>query len=359
MTDRSVVSIATGERAITELAELASYVDGQSDAFCTSSGWLLAAARHLPATPVVITVRRGGAPVALAALSVTGRRGTRRITLLGGEMNDYGRFFYDDDRAAEVLAGAVVAWVTEQPRWAVTFSQLPPADPVAARLADRLSGAVVEPGPPIPQIVGIGTDYRISRNRRQQIGQATNRVASDGRTCEKVVVDELASLERWLPAVIDLRRRRDHACARRSHLDDPAVLAFYETVVRERVAQGAAVLDLFVVDGTVAGYALVMLDGDVHRYYDGRVAEGWQRYRGGMVCALVAVTRATETEGVTTYDWLRGRTDSKFGNHEIHRVELRAASHGWVTTVDEWEGTLRRRVKATLPAAAVRKIVAR
>ncbi|HYG94732.1 MAG TPA: GNAT family N-acetyltransferase [Nocardioides sp.] len=352
-------SVAVGDEATAELEELAEYVDGHSVAFCTSSAWLRAAARHLPARPVLITVRSGGAPVALAALGVSHHRRARRIELLGGDLNDYGRFYYDDDRAAAALAETVASWVLEGGRWSLSLGQLSSDDAVGRRLAARLPGATVEPGAPIPQIVGIGADYRVSRNRRKKLQNATNRIENDGRTWEKVVVDDPAGLERWLPTLVEVRRRRDHASGRRSHLDDPAVLAFYETVVRGAVERGRAAIDLFLVDGQVAGFVVTMFDGDTHRLYDGRVAEEWQYYRGGMVCDLMAVLRAAEAPGVSTFDWLRGKTDAKFGNHEIHRVGLRAASHASITALDEWEGALRRGIKATVPDALVRRIVAR
>ncbi len=102
-----------------------------------------------------------------------------------------------------------------------------------------------------------------------------------------------------------------------------------------------------------------MYDGTVHRLFDGRVAEDFQRYRGGMVCDLMAVTRAGEDPSVTTFDWLRGITPAKFANHEVRRVGLRAASSALVTVVQDWEDAARRRIKAALPEAAVRKLVAR
>jgi hypothetical protein len=102
-----------------------------------------------------------------------------------------------------------------------------------------------------------------------------------------------------------------------------------------------------------------MYDGTAHRLFDGRVADEFQRYRGGMVCDLMAVTRAVEDPGVTTFDWLRGITPAKFGNHESRRVGLTAVSSAMVTVAQDWEDAARRSIKAVLPGAAVRKLVAR
>lgn len=358
-TTTGTAETAVGSEALTLLDGLAAHIDSHSTAFCTTHAWLTAAARHLTAQPVVIAVREGGEPVGVAALSVTSRRGARRVEILGGDQNDYAQFYCADDRAALMLATAIADWLDDLGRWSLRFEQLAADDPVLAALRTLVPGSTVAPGPPMPQIIGVGTDYRISKNRRSQERQATNRITNDGRTWEKVVVADEGALDRWLPHVIDLRRRRDHAAGRRSHLDDAARLTFYEAVVRDFVSRGRAVIYLLVVDGAVAGYHLTMLDGDTYRMLDGRVADELQRYRGGMVTSLMAMTAAAEAPEVTTYDWLRGKTESKFGNHEAHRVELRAASHRLVTAVDDWEATARRRVKAALPAAAVRRLVAR
>ena len=359
MTVTLVSDVVAGDRAVARLQQLAAYVDRHSAAFCTSSGWLDAAARHLPGRPVVITVRAGEDPVGLAALSVTTRRGVQRVELLGGDLNDYGQLFHDDPVAAEELAEAIAAWLAGQRRWSLSLGQLAEDDPALAALARRLPGASVHVGPPMPRITGIGTDYVVSRNRRKKIKNATNRIEADGHGWETVVVDDPAALERWLPAVTELRRRRDHGSGRRSHLDDAQVLAFYTTVVGRLVSCGRARMYLLLVDGQVAGYSLAVLDGEVRRLYDGRVAEQFQAYRGGMVCDLLAVTDAADDPAVVTFDWLRGRTESKFGNAELRRVDLRATSHALVATVDEWEQSARRRIKAALPDAALRRLVAR
>lgn len=358
-TTELVTTVTTDDDAMRALDELAGYVDRRSDVFCTSSAWLSAAARHLPGRPVVIAVRSGGAPVAVAALHLSSRRGVRRIELLGGHLNDYGRLFHDDEAAADALADALVAWVGAQRRWSLTFGQLAADDRVLAALVRRLPCAVVEEGPPMPQIVGVGTDYKVSKNRRGQGRQALNRITKDGRAWEKVVVDDRASLDRWLPAVIDLRRDRDHASGRRSHLDDASVTAFYEAVVTDLVSRGRGAINVLTVDGEIAGYCLVMYDGGTHRVLDGRVADELQRYRGGMVTILMAVTKAAEDPGVHRFDWMRGTNEGKYGNAEHRRVELRAASHPIVTAMDTWEGAARRSLKAILPAAAVRRLARR
>ncbi|MBM7520319.1 GNAT family N-acetyltransferase [Nocardioides nitrophenolicus] len=353
--------VVTGAAAGARIRELADHLDAASEAYCTTAAWLTAAATHLPGEPVVLTVGSADGPVAgVAALSRTRRRGIWRIELLGGELNDYGRLHHDDAAAGAALADALAAWVvTEHAAWSLDLAQLPADDPVVAGLLARLPRARLEPGAPIPQIRGIGTDYRVSRNRRRKANNALNRIAADGRRAEQLVVRDRAELERWLPVVTDVRRRRDHACGRRSHLDDPAVRAFHEAFVRDLCAAGALTLDLLLVDDAVAGYGMVVEERGVHRVFDGRVADGLEHYRGALVCDLAATARAEADPSVTTFDWLRGRTDGKFGNHEERRVGLVATSGPAVARLDRWERAARDRVKAALPGAALRRIAAR
>lgn len=360
-----LTEVARGPAARAALADLAPYVEGRSSAFSTGAGWLAAAARHLPGEPVTIVLREPGSPgrpgrvVALAPLVVRRRTGVLRVEVLGGELNDYAELFHDDPEAADLLAGAIVAWLRGHRRWSLRLSQLAPEDPVLAGLLARLPGAAVVPGPPMPRIEGAGTDYRLTRHRRRKINTDLNRLAADGHHAERLVVDDPPALERWLPRLVEVRRGRDHGSGRRSHLDDDGTRAFHEEVVRDAMARGRAVVDLLVVGDEVLGFTTTLRDGPVSRLFDGRVAQDWMRYRGGIVCEMAAVQRAIDDPEVVTFDWLRGRTDAKFGNAEIHRAELRASSHAWIDRLDDARARARARAKELLPAGLVHRIVER
>lgn len=355
----SAPPVATGARAIAVLQDLASYVDARAEAFSARASWLLAAATHLAGEPVVVVARVDGEVAGLAALSLTRHRGTSRVTLLGGDLNDYGQLHHDGPEAARALAAAVVDWLRTQRRWTLDLGQLAPGDSALAELARLLPDAVVSSGAPMPRIEGVGASYRVKRDRRRKATGAFNAAGRDGLHAEKLVVDDLAGLERWLPELVEVRRARDHASGRRSQLDDPGTLAFHTDVLRTAFAAGAGVVHLMLVEGEVAGFVTVLVDGDAHRLYDGRVADRWLAYRGGTVCDIEAVLRAQDDPDVRTFDWLRGWTEAKFGNAEVVRSGLRASSHPSVDRLDRWEATARRRVKAALPEAAVRRIVSR
>lgn len=353
--------IATGAAATARLQECADFIDARSTAFCTTSSWLTTAARHLNGEPVVITVHDERAQVVgLAALSRSRHRGVHHVELLGGLFNDYGQFHYDDPRTGARLAAAVATWIrTEHRLWSLELAQMPEHEAAGSQLLASIPRARVTPGQPLPQIHDIGGDYRVSRNRRRKANNALNRIAADGLEWTQLAVTEREELDHWLPLVIDVRRERDHACGRRSHLDDAAQRAFYEEFVRDRCAAGALTLDLLLVGGEVAGYGMVVADDGAHRVFDGRIADGLERYRGTIVCDLAAAMRASDDPTVSTFDWLRGRTDGKFGNHEVHRVDVVATSHAVVERIDRWDRAARNRVKAVLPDTALQRIARR
>ncbi|WGX95207.1 GNAT family N-acetyltransferase [Nocardioides sp. L-11A] len=351
--------VETGPAALARLERLAGWIDGRSAEFCTSAGWLRAAALHLPGAPAVLTVGPAEAPVALAALTTSRRRGVPRIELLGGDLNDYGRLFHDDEAAAAGLADALVGWLGTRRSWSLHLGQVDPDDAAVRAIVARLPGCRIETGPPMPRIEGVGGSFRISRNRRRSMRRATARLDAEGRTWRTVAASEPGDVARWLPALVEVRRHRDHAAGRRSHLDDPRLRAFHETVLLDAAARGRVVVDVLLVDDDVAGYAVTMVDGDTYRLWDGRVAEEWQRYQGGIVCDMLAVLRAAEAPGVTTFDWLRGRTEAKFGDHETRRVAVRAASGTVVTTLDAWADAVRRGARRAVPASLARALVAR
>ncbi|HWJ11938.1 MAG TPA: GNAT family N-acetyltransferase [Nocardioides sp.] len=351
--------VLTGARAVAALGRTATFIDERAEAFSARSAWLVAAAEHLGGETVVVLVRRDEQVVALAALSVSRRRGVARVAILGGELNDYAQLHHADGASAEALARAVADWVRGHRRWRLDLGQLPEQDPAVLALAAELPGAVISRGAPIPRIVGVGSDYRVKRDRRRKATGAFNGVGRDGLAAAKVVVDRADELERWLPELIAVRRERDHACGRRSVLDDPGARAFHETVLRTEFAAGRGILHLMLVEGEVAGYLVVLVEGDTHRAFDGRVAEKWAHYRGGVVCDLEAVIAAHADPGVHTFDWLRGWTEAKFGNAEVFRCELRATSHGHLETAERWRTAFRQRAKSVLPRSLVRRIVAR
>ncbi|GAB2987266.1 GNAT family N-acetyltransferase [Nocardioides montaniterrae] len=338
--------VLLGAEAVAALRGAAVLIDARSAEFCTSSAFLVAAAELLPTTPTVLVVERRGEVVAVAPLAIVRRWPVTRVGFLGGEHVDYCRFFAVDDAAARVLGDALADWLGTLRVWALDLAQLDPADATLARLAGRLSAELTE-GPPMPRIEDLPA-YAIGRTWRKHVSSAANRLRADGRVGEDLVVATPAELDRWLPRIVAVRRERDHGQGRRSQLDDPAVLAFYERVVREAVAAARCRIHLQVVDGEIGGFSTIMIDGDIHRIFDGRVAEHLQRYKGGITTSVRSVQDAVAS-GARTYDWLRGESAVKFANAEVRRTSLGAVSHPLVRTIDEVRADTRSRLKAIVP----------
>ncbi len=358
-----MTEILTGPAACAALADHADFIDRGGPPFSSTAHWLSAAAAMLPGEPVVVMVERPLnrplPPAALGAFAVTRKLGVPSISMLGGEYGDYTQFYTDGPDAAGELAAAVAGWLRRQRVWSMDLEQLPIGDPTAAALAALLPGASIEPGPVMPRIEGLANGYVISRSRRRQGQKAFNRMEADGRTSVRVTVRDPQELERWLPEVVGVRRGRDHGVGRRSQLDDPGTRAFYERIVMDRIGAGRAELNLVLIDGVIGGYAIVMIDGEVHRLFDGRVAHDLLRYRGGTVADLMAVTNASEAPGIETFDWLRGESTAKFGTAELRREGLHAASHRFLTSVTDRCVALKSNLKQALPDHVVRRLVSR
>lgn len=351
--------VLTGAAAIEGLRQSAEFIDELSEEFCTTSTWLLAAAELLPGNAAIMVLDRDGGVVGLAPLSVVSRGPVRDISFLGGEHVDYCRLFARDRHAALVLGDALADWLGSLPAWSLELVQLHPGDPVLARLAQRLPNVSVAAGPPMPRIEHLERGFEIGRTWRKHVKSAENRLRTDQRDVEHLVVTSPAELARWLPAVIEVRRGRDHALGRRSQLDAPRVQAFYTRVVQEAVAAGRCRIYLQVVDGQVGGFSTIMLDGDTHRIFDGRVAEDFQRYKGGLTTAVHAVEDAIGTPGVVTYDWLRGSSPTKFGNAEIRRAGLSAVSHRAIRVAAQSRVRTKALIKRAVPDDVVRRLARR
>ncbi|GAB4003843.1 GNAT family N-acetyltransferase [Nocardioides ultimimeridianus] len=353
-----MIRIDHGGDAVQTLQEAAGLIDAASEAFSTSSTWYVVAATTLPGDHVVISVRDAGRVVALAALTRHTRHGVARIEMLASEYNDYAGFALEDPTYAPGLAAAIASWVRSHRRWSLSLQQLPEHDPTVAALRTLLPEAQLAAGPPMPRISGIGTTYQVSRNRRRNVNNAINRAVTDGRSAHTLTLTELPAIDAWLDRVMVARRGRDNGIGRRSHLDLPGVEDFLRGYLRAAAAEGRVILHLFVIDGTeLGGYGIVLVDGDAHRMFDGRVAHEHQRYKGGVVSDVEAAVDASVRPEIVTFDWLRGSSEAKFGNDVLHRYGLVATSHRALARADRLASRSRGLVKAALPHRVRERLV--
>lgn len=186
----------------------------------------------------------------------------------------------------------------------------------------------------MPRIVEV-TNFTPSKSARKANNKTANRLQADGRDWRFDRFDVEAPAD-VVDSMVRLRRARDHASGRRSHLDAPHQRAFYVETVSDLLDQGRAAVHTLTVDDSLAGYAISLHDHDVHRVWDGRVGIGFERYRAGTACTWRVLEDAKADPSVVTVDWLRGMTLEKIHNDVVTLPCLRATSHGAVDRMDRW-----------------------
>jgi CelD/BcsL family acetyltransferase involved in cellulose biosynthesis len=307
--------VVEGELALGELERLHGLWDVVAVPHTARSPWLDCVVRAFPGVePVALLVEDGDDVVAAAFL---GRRSGRVVqwTVLGHEVNDYAVLAAADDDAARRLADAIVDRLRQERRpWRLRLDQLPPGDPVAARLVALLPTAALTEGTSAARLSLTEPrtlDRHATRNARRSARRGLNLLRRHGHEPVFAHIREPAAVMALLDRVVDIHRARDHQVGRRSDLDDPALLAFYRDVVGQFAARGNLELTTVTVGGELAAFALALLDGDSYRLWDGRVAPAWTEYSLGRNCDFAALEAALGDERFTTVDWMRGVMDYK------------------------------------------------
>ena len=345
-TSTTTTAVTRGDHALRTLEHHAAAIDASTHAFCQQAAWLLRAARLLPGEPLVVTVEDDGALTGLIAASVHRRGRVTRIEPLGGDLNDYAPMFATSHGAAAQVAEEFVGWVRTQRRWLVDIVQID--HPIlATELVTRLGTSAVE-GAPMPRIVQLA-DFAPTKSARKANRKTANRLDADGRTWhfDRFDTDVPVGL---IDSLVTLRRARDHASGRRSHLDDPRRLDFFLETIDDRLSHGLATIHTLTIDDELAAYVIGLRDQNVHRVWDGRVAVGFERYRAGIACTWRMREDAQADPSVDTLDWLRGINPEKIHNDVVTLPCVRATSHRSVDRMDGWSASARAGLKSLLPS---------
>ncbi len=348
--------VHVGEDATALLAHHAATIDARAGVFCRTAAWLERIVRTLGREPVLVTVSDDqDRLIGLLALERRRRWGLTRVATLGADLNDYAPAFAADAAVAEAMAAALSAWLRTEQRWSLTLAQLD--DAALAEALTHATRARVSTGPPMPAITDV-TAFVPSKGARKANAKTANRLRADGRnwaferhgaTAPDGIVDEL----------IALRRERDHAHGRRSHLDAPEQREFYRATVAHLLEHEGGAVHALRVDGRLAGYVVVAHDAGTHRTWDGRVAVGFERYRAGAACTWRAREEAAADPRVERFDWLRGITQEKLHDHVVELPTLEADSHRWITTLRAGGARARAAARALVPTALRRRMWSR
>ena len=319
--------------------------------------WLSAWARAFTFyEPVVVRV-----PGAWAPLAVRSRAGLLRVVALGHGVSDYSRLPAVDaeaavrlgDRVAEVLAGIGRPWVLD-------LEQLPVDDPAVTALCARLPVHRLEEGDGSPMtrfVEGRAVETYLSGNFRGSVRRKLRRVEAAGTKVEVAFERGADAVQRLLPELEQVRRRRDEHVGRVSALDTEAGTRFYRDVMAGLAARGEVEIATLRFDGRLAAYVVSLLDGPVYRSYDPRIEPAFAEHSPGMVLEVPLFERLLADPAIECFDRMRGVEAYKLrtSNHVEPATRLRAWSSTGVRRVDDGWRRAKRELKQS---ARVRSVVA-
>jgi CelD/BcsL family acetyltransferase involved in cellulose biosynthesis len=284
------------------------------------------------------------------------------VTLAGAGPSDHGRLPARDPAAATALAAGIGALLRElRGPWRLHLAQLPVADPVVDALLAVVPGAYVEAGQGCPQLT-FGPDRTLARHvsagGRRAARQAHNGIVRAGLELRIDHVADPEQVRRLLPALVALRRARDHWHGRRSDLDDPGQRGFYAGVVSRLAARGQVEVSTLRLDGTLAGYVLGLRDGPTYLSWDGRISSDWPQLSPGRLLRDALIATLLEDPRLSRIDWGRGELQHKMSavTEVLPHVALRAESSPWVAATLREAVRLRRSARSLVSDELLRRV---
>ena len=288
--------------------------------------WLSCWARHhTEFEAVVIAVSRDGVLAAAAPLAIRSGRSGHEVVVLGHGESDYARLPTRTAADADVLAGAVRAFLHDLPgAWSLHLEQLPVDEQALHALRRRLRLAVVEAGDPAPFApVSQGGPPAVRPNARKAARKGHNRLERDGRHLEVGRHRTAAAVRELLPELAALRAAREAALGRVS-LPTAAQRAFWFAVLPELAAESGVEVITLRVDGVLGAYGVAFLDGRAYRIWDARVSPEFPRYELGHLYRDAAL-QTIVTDSLVELDWMRGAEEYKMAT----ATHLRPTAQLW------------------------------
>lgn len=326
------VDVLEGPAALTALPGLAGLLDAAGAPITARAPWLTCWAQASSDLPLLVLVREGGEPRAAAPLAVRRRGPVSQLRAWGHQDSDQVCLPAHSPAAAELLADGLLGYLRRTRRpWTLRVEQVPLGDRVAAALAAALPRAELLAGDVSPR-TRFGPDRtlaaHLSRNGRRSALQAGNRLAAAGLEPQIAYWRTPEDVQRLLPELAALRRRRDHALGRPSALDTPARSAFFRSVLLDAASSGEVELATLHVAGTLTAYDVCLRDRGWLRLWDGRIDPDYLHYGVGKLLDARVLERALADPDLTGVDWMRGDEPykSRSANERVEHQHLQASS---------------------------------
>jgi len=305
--------------------------------------WLRAwVGAYAPAGQWAVAVREGrtGRLDAVALLYTRRREGSDEIVPLGRRQLDRGALPARTPAAADALGAALAARLSGWSRpWSLRVGQLPSGDRVAASVVGRLAGARTVPGLAIPKVdLGpvSGAGDLLGKSLRKQLRKARNRVADDGMDITVGFVGTHDEVGVLLDEVEHTHLARERHAQRVSDLESSPGLRFWRRVILDHALRNEVEIATLRLGGELAAYVVSLLDGDVYRVFDGRLAPSWGRFSPGRLLETATLERALDDSRYRELDWMNGCAQEKLltTNAADPTEHLVAASRGMTLDLD-------------------------
>lgn len=267
--------------------------------------------RHHPGfEPRAVLVERRSDVVAAAVVAAQRRRpGVWTVTAPRGPGDPF-RLAADGEDAAKALAEGLHEAVSElHAPWSVYLPGLPARDPVVDHLRRLWPNSETRPGIPEPCLIfepGHPLTTYLSRNTRNAVAKARNRIARDGIALRERCTRDPAEIRAALPDMFRLNRERNRQLRGRSPLDDARVARYLQDFLEEQVRLETLELLTVELDGEIAAFALCLDELGESRALTNVASPAWLRYSPGTICNAEVVRRAYEDPGCRGVNWGSG-----------------------------------------------------
>jgi CelD/BcsL family acetyltransferase involved in cellulose biosynthesis len=285
--------------------------------------------------PWVLTLLLGDEPLAVAPLARRrGRWGFEVVSMGAGELNDSPLAARDELGATGLSASIAHALAELGSRWSMRLLQLPTASGLTRALEEHLGLSRLAAGAPRP-VLRLPADpgHRIlTANTRSALAKARNRISREGRELQVGWIAEWPHIQDVLGELVQIHRARDMELRGMTLLDDPPQADFYDQVLTRHAGEWR--LLAVRIDGSLAGYALCLVDRRTLRVWDNRVSPAWRRYSAGLIANAEVVTSAARDPALDEVDWGCGiqRYKTSMSNHLVESETLLAWSSGLLRT---------------------------
>jgi hypothetical protein len=268
--------------------------------------WLL---YNPEAEPIGVLIWNDQALVAAGLFALYHKNLFCRITKIGVQGEPYWLAARDQFSGDLLGEGLIKAFQTIKKPWFLCLTDLPDTDPVVSAISHRLKQSEISTFAYSPQLWfdrQNGLNQYLSLNTRSAVAKAKNRIKRDGLALDMQWSSEVYEIEKSLDEIVLVHRERNRLKRGLAILDDPLEAAFFrETVLNYAKAKKIRLLTLRL-DGSLAAFAMGILDRDMLWIYANLVSPNWLRYSAGTIINAEVVRSVYSDPSIKGVNWGAG-----------------------------------------------------